>query len=158
MVAALVAVGLTGCTHSTLPAAPSAPASSRPSPAAVETINGGAGSYYVLVERADPDRSSLTVDVVQFFSGTAAARECARDGVPDQRGALCHAYYLRDRSSRLWTVPVSTGAALVLHAGACGPARSTTLRGIAAELARHRLFRLHVTRGVGTGLDEACTP
>jgi hypothetical protein len=157
-VAALIAVGLTGCTHSTPSAPPSGPASPRSSPSAVEAIDGGAGSYYVLIERADPVRSSLTVDVVQFFSGAAAARECARDGVPDQRGALCHDYYIRDRSSRLWTVPVGRGAALVVRGGGCGPARPTTLRGVAAELGRHRLFRLHLTRGVGTGLDEACTP
>jgi hypothetical protein len=124
----------------------------------METIHDGAGSYYVLVDRADPGRSSLTVDVVQFFRGVAAARECARDGVPDQRGSLCHDYYIRDRSSRLWTVPVSAGAALVVRVGGCGPARPSTLRGIAAELGRNRLFRLHLSGGAGTELDEACTP
>ncbi len=157
-VVALLAVGLTGCVHSTSPAPPLASSPMPSSPPAAETIHDGAGSYYVLVERADPSRSTLTVDVVQFFSGAAAARACAQDGVPDQRGALCHDYYIRDRSSRLWTVPVGTAADLVVRDGGCGRARSTTLRGIAAELGRHRLFRLHVNGGLGTAVDEACTP
>lgn len=152
-VVALIAVGLTGCTHSPPPAPPAAPL--RSTPAAVEGIDGGSGNYFVLVERADASHSALTVNVVQFFTGAAAARECVRDGVPDQGGALCHDYYIRDRSSRLWTVPVDPGADLVVG---CRPARSTTLRGVAAELGRHRLFRLHLVRGVGTGLDEDCTP
>lgn len=124
----------------------------------MEAIEGGAGDYYVLVQQADPSRSSLTVDVVQFLTGAAAARACAQDGVPDQRGALCHDYYIRDRSRRLWTVPIGPGATLVVRAGGCGPARSTTLRGVAAELGQHRLFRLRLARGAGTGLAEACTP
>lgn len=124
----------------------------------METIHDGTGSYFVSVDRTDPARSSLTVNVLQFYSGAAAARECARDGVPDQRGLLCHDYYIRDSSSRLWTVPVSAGAHFVVRVGGCGPARPSTLRGIAAELGRNRLFRLRLSGGVGTGLDEACIP
>lgn len=152
---ALIAAGLSGCTHGTLPPAPAGPTSVRTGPAAVETISGGSGSYYVLVERADPGRSSVSVDVVQFFRGADAARECARDGVPDQRGPLCHAYYIRDRSSRLWTVPIGARADI---AGGCGPVRPTTLRAVAAGLGQHRLFRLDLAHGVGTVLIEACTP
>jgi hypothetical protein len=155
---ALVAVGLTSCTHNAPPAPPPGPTSLRSGQSVPEVIHDGVGSYYVLVQRADPVRSSVTVDPVQFFSGAAAARACVQDGVPDQHGALCHAYYIRDRSSRLWTVPMGAGAELVLRSGGCGPARSTTLRDIAAELGRHRLFRLHLAGGVGVALDEACAP
>ena len=150
---ALIATGLAGCTHGSPPPAPAGVRSVPTAPATAETIDGG--SYYVLVERADPSRSSVSVHVVQLFRGAAAARQCARDGVPDQHGSLCHAYYIRDRGSRLWTVPIGARADI---AGGCGPVRPTTLRAVAAGLGQHRLFRLDVDHGVGTVLTETCTP
>ncbi len=126
------------------------PGTARPTPEA-ETI-GTAGTYYALVDRADPRHGTLTVDVVQFFTGAPAARACAQDGVPDQHGLLCHAYYLRDRSLRLTTLSVRPDA---VTAG-CGSSRSSTFR--RAPPARHDLVRLGVARGVVTRLDEICLP
>jgi hypothetical protein len=121
-----------------------------PSPEA-ETIAAGGGTYYALVDRADPRRATVTVDVVQFFTGPPAARACAQDGVPDQHGLLCHAYYVRDRSIRLSTVSVRPDAVTVGCSG-----RSTIFR--TAPPARHQLVRLGVGHGVVTRLDEICLP
>ena len=120
-------------------------------PPEAETIGAAGGTYYALVDRTDPRHATLTVDVVQFFTGAPAARACAQDGVPDQHGLLCHAYYVRDRSLRLSTLSVRPDA---VTAG-CG-GRSSTFR--AAPPPRHQLVRLSVAHGVGTRLDEICLP
>jgi hypothetical protein len=131
---------------------PATTGTARPTPAA-ETVDPAGGTYYALVDRADPRRATLTVDVVQFFTGAPAERACAQDGVPDQHGLLCHAYYVRDRSLRLTTltvrpdVPVTTG---------CSGGRSSTFR--SGPPARHHLFRLTVARGAVTRLTEICLP
>jgi hypothetical protein len=124
----------------------------QPSPEA-ETIGSGGGSYYALVDRADPRRARLTVDVVQFFTGAPAARACAQDGVPDQHGALCHAYYVRNRSRRLSTLTVRPDAAVT---AGCDGRRSSTFR--SAPPAPHHLVRLTVARGVAVRIDEICLP
>jgi hypothetical protein len=139
----------------TEPASPgSSPQSRRPSPrpsAEVETISAAGGTYYAIVDRADPRHATLTVDVVQFFTGAAAARACAQDGIPDQHGALCHAYYIRDRSRRQQTLPIRPDAPVT---AGCGDAGSPTSRTVAPG----RLVRLTIAHGVVTRLDETCLP
>jgi hypothetical protein len=152
----LLAGGLTGGAPSDLSGTPATSAGS-PARSDAETI-GAAGSYDVLVQRVDPARGTMTVDAVQYFTGLAAARACAEDGVPDQRGTLCHEFYIRDRSSRLWTVPLSADADIAVRAGGCGPARSIAIDDLAAGLTRHRLFRLDISDGVGIRLTEPCGP
>jgi len=75
----------------------------------------------------------------------------AQDGVPDQHGLLCHAYYVRDRSLRLSTLSVRPDAVTT----GCG-SRSSTFR--RTPPARHDLVRLSVAHGVVTRLDEICLP
>jgi hypothetical protein len=151
---AVLVVALSACTAggsgpSTLtPGTPTGTA--RPTPEA-ETIGAGGGTYYGLVDRADPRHATLTIDVVQFFTGAPATRACAQDGVPDQHGLLCHAYYVRDRSLRLSTLSVRPDAVTTRCGG-----RSSTFRN--APPARHQLVRLRVARRVVTRLDEICLP
>ena len=98
------------------------PSTAPPTPEA-ETLGAAGGTYYALVDRADRRHATLTVDIVQFFTGAPAARACAQDGVPDQHGLLCHAYYVRDRSLRLSTLSVRPDAVTT----GCG-SRSSTFR------------------------------
>ena len=151
----LLAVGLTGCVPARPAQDPAPPARSVAAPDA-EAL-GPAGSYDVLVRRVDPAHATMTVDPVQYLTGAAAARACAEDGVPDQHGALCHDFYIRDRSSRLWTVPLDAGMAIRVSAG-CGPTRPVDIGGLASNLAGHSLFRLDIARGSVARLTERCTP
>jgi hypothetical protein len=158
-----VVVTLTGCAGGgSGPAAP--PASDRaaastdtarpgptPDPEA-ETIRATGGSYYAQVERVDPRDATLTVDVLQFYSGAAAARACAQDGVPDQGGALCHAYYIRNRSGRLDTVRVLPDAVIIVG---CGAARSSSSHALPGP---DRLVRLTIAGGTARRVEQVCLP
>ena len=121
-----LAVGLTGCVAGRPPRDPAPPARSVVAPDA-EAL-GPTGSYDVFVRRVDPAHATMTVNPVQYLTGTAAARACAEDGVPDQHGVLCHDFYIRDRSSRLWTVTLDAGVSIRVSAG-CGPARPADIGG-----------------------------
>lgn len=81
---------------------------------------GSAGSYDAFVRRIDPAHATMTVNPIQYLTGAAATKACAEDGVPDQHGALCHEFYIRGRSSRLWTVPFDAGVVIWVHAPGVG--------------------------------------
>ena len=131
----------------------SAPPAGAPGRSDAEIIS-NAGRYDVLVQRVGPTRGTVTVDPVRYFTGAGAARACAEDGVPNQHGALCRDFYIRDRSRRLWTVPLSADVNVAV--GGCGPARSVAIRDLVPDLARHRLFRLDLSGGLVTRLTESC--
>lgn len=122
-----------------------------------EVISGD-GRWHVLVWEVDPAAGTVNVDAVQLFTGAAAGRACAEDGVPGHRGGLCDAYYLRDRSPRRWTLPVDPDATVTLLARPCAGPRPATLRQVAGGLARHRFFRLATAAGRVTHLTESCPP
>jgi hypothetical protein len=62
--------------------------------------------------RVDPAARAVTVDVIQFLTGDAAARAAAEDGaeVPPPND-----YYIRDASSRLRTLPTAPGAPITVN-------------------------------------------
>ncbi|MDT0278309.1 hypothetical protein [Blastococcus goldschmidtiae] len=54
----------------------------------------------------------VTVLVVDWFEGAAAAAACREDDVPDHETAWCNEYYVRDGGERTATLPVSDSASL----------------------------------------------
>ncbi|MGY2127443.1 hypothetical protein [Blastococcus sp. SYSU DS0617] len=56
--------------------------------------------------------AQVTVLVVDWFEGAAAAAACREDGVPDSETAWCNQYYVRDGGERTATLPVSDSASL----------------------------------------------
>lgn len=143
----MLVLGLSGCGPADRPAATGVPA------ADPEPVPGPAG--HVLVERVDPAAGTVTVNAVRLLTGAAARRACAEDGVPGHRGGLCDAYYLRDRSPRLATVPVGRRAVVAVLAAGCRT-RPATLRQVAAGLDRHRLYRLDTAGDMVTRLTASC--
>lgn len=163
---ALAALALSACAPSDRPGPgdrPAAtpgdrPAGTDPEGAAgadPEAVGGAVGRRHGLVRRVDPAAGTVTVDVVQLFTGAAAGRACAEDGVPGHRGGLCDAYYLRDRSPRLHTLPVAAGAAVAVLGRGCAT-RPATLGQVAAGLDRHRLYRFDTAGGRVTALTATC--
>ena len=155
---AVLAATLTACAEPPARAGPSAPADAPARAGAdgrVSAVDPGTGGVvHALVRRVDPGAATVTVDVVELFTGAAAARACAEDGVPAHAGGLCDTYYLRDRSPGPTTLPVRPGAAV--RAGSCAGPRPATLGQVAAGLPRHRLFRLELAAGAVTAVTPAC--
>lgn len=157
--AVAAALALSACAPAPAATDPGGPSgSATPDAAADPEVISAAGRWHVLVRQVDPAAGTVTVDAVQLFTGAAAGRACAEDGVPGHRGGLCDAYYLRDRSPRRWTLPVRPDAAVTLLAGPCAGPRPATLRQVAGGLARHRFFRLTTAAGRVTHLTETCPP
>jgi hypothetical protein len=63
----------------------------------------------VLLSVGDAEVSVLVVD---WFEGAAAAAACREDGVANHGTAWCNEYYVREGGERTATVPVSTTASL----------------------------------------------
>ena len=108
---------------STTPHRATSPAPPVTSPAAtVSTATGGAttsepavladGRHPVLLKSIDPDRGTVTFDLVQFYRDEAAAREAAKD---HQESPPPNDYYLRAVNPRLRTLPVQAGATITAN-------------------------------------------
>lgn len=68
------------------------------------------GDHVGVLRSVAPGR--VTVLVVDWFEGAAAATACREDGVPDSGTAWCNEYYVRDGGERTATLPVSAAASL----------------------------------------------
>jgi hypothetical protein len=97
------------------------------------------GVHVAHVVRVDPAARAVTVDVIQFLTGDAAARAAAEDGaeVPPPND-----YYVRDVSSRLRTLPVASGAPITVnvHGAQESGSATTDIPKTLAELAGVRGF------------------
>jgi hypothetical protein len=66
------------------------------------------GRYDAYVRKVDPDRDLIVVDLVQVFTGDAAARAAIEDGM-DRSAAEVRDTYVRNQNDRLRTLCESTG-------------------------------------------------
>jgi hypothetical protein len=109
---------------STRPHRPTAPApvASPAATATAPTATGGAttsepavladGRHPVLLKSIDPNRATVTFDLVQFYQDQAAIREAAKD---HQESPPPNDYYLRAVNPRLRTLPVRDDATITAN-------------------------------------------
>jgi hypothetical protein len=101
-------------------AAPTAPANSPATNA--PTTQGGAttnrpvvltdGRHPVYLNTVEPDRRTITFDLVQWYTGDDAATEAAKD---HQESPPPNDYYIRNVSPRLRTLPVLADATITVN-------------------------------------------
>ncbi len=121
------------------------------------------GRYPAYFTKVDATRRLVTIDVVQFFTGKAAATAAAGDN-PGETSPP-NDYYIRNANPRLRTLAVVEGAAVsvnVLSAAESGDATKDTVVTL-AKLAsypslKYSLFWVTVRDGVVTRLAEQFLP
>jgi hypothetical protein len=123
------AVVITGCTaHSAADrraAAPTAPVAAAPTAPASPAANAPAGHgdattsqsvvladgrHPVYLKTVEPYQHTITFDLVQWYGGADAAREAAKDHLEADND-----YYIRNRNSRLRTLPVLPAATITVN-------------------------------------------
>jgi hypothetical protein len=171
-VAAVLAAGLAACgsddspsdgaaaqpTASTAapaqPTATTAAASGQPT----ETAQLDNGRHPVLLEQVDVAGRTVTVDLVQWFTGEAAAKAAAEDG---QESPPPNDYYLRNVNPRLRTLPLATDARLTLTGQTTGQGGSDPVQVDLATIqasGRDHLFWATVQGGRILRLEEQYLP
>jgi hypothetical protein len=113
-----------------------APAANAPTPTGGPAISEPAvladGHHPVLIKTVDPDRRSITFDLIQFYLGDDATREAAKD---HQESPPPNDYYLRNVNPKLRTLPVTRDAAITTNTLTAGYTGSAT-KNIAMPLDR----------------------
>jgi len=120
MLTLLAAAALGGCGGSDEPAgaggggaaATTAPGPTAAAPATSEPAVLEAGRHPVYLKTVDPDRRTITFDLIQFFTGDAATKAAAEDG---KESPPPNDYYIRNVNSRLRTLPVAADAPITAN-------------------------------------------
>ena len=152
---------------STTPPASAEPGSEAPS--SQETAPTGpavlptdlSGQVYGYIRAVDIDQSQLTLDKIDWFTGTAARQACIEDGVPlDMGDNWCTGYYFRNVNPALRVVTVGSGAAITTLEGSTPVAGDLTALAnrIATLTGGSRPYRLVVTGGAITEVTEMYQP
>ena len=115
----LLAAAVAGCGGSEepgrtqgAPATTAAPAPTAVTPATGEPVVLADGRHPVYLKTVDPDRPTITFDLIQFFTGEAAAKAAAEDG---EESPPPNDYYIRNVNSRLRTLPVRSDAPITVN-------------------------------------------
>jgi hypothetical protein len=128
----LMTAALSGCGGSDQPGgAAGAPAttvassvtSTTGAPAAGEPAVLADGRHPVYLKTVDPDRQTITFDLIQFFTGEAAAKAAAED---NEESPPPNDYYIRNVNPRLRTLPVRAGAPITVNVLAAQSTGSAT--------------------------------
>ena len=133
----LASLAVTGCSHSQPqeapppadqpPAATTAPAPKAPAPTsgspARQPVVLADGRHPVRITTVDPDRSTITFDLIQFYWGKDAIQEAAKD---HQESPPPNDYYIRNINPRLRTLPVTRDAAITTNTLTAGYTGSVT--------------------------------
>ena len=110
--------GARGATATT--AAP-APTVSAPTPSEPATL--ADGRHPVYLKTVDPDRQTITFDLIQFFTGDAATKAAAEDG---EESPPPNDYYIRNVNPKLRTLPVAADAPITVNVLAAQSTGSAT--------------------------------
>lgn len=105
------------------PATTAAPASTAATPTTGEPVVLADGRHPVYLKTVDPDRPTITFDLIQFFTGEAATKAAAEDG---EESPPPNDYYIRNVNSRLRTLPVRSDAPITVNVLAAGSTGSST--------------------------------
>jgi hypothetical protein len=121
MLTLLAATALGGCGGSDDPAGAGggggvattgAPGPTAGAPATSEPVVLAGGRHPVYLKTVDPERRTITFDLIQFFTDDAAAKAAAEDG---QESPPPNDYYIRNVNSRLRTLPVAADAPITAN-------------------------------------------
>jgi hypothetical protein len=172
--AVLVLLLAAGCaSHRTvdLTPGPTATATLTPSPTATDTPTATPtadasaltnGKHPVYLTTVDVDGRKLTIDVVQFFTGTAAADAAREDGsaeVPPPND-----YWIRNANKLLRTLPIAADATITVNtlagetSGDSAKDVSVTLTQLAGYSLTNHLFWVTVDGGSITKIAEQFLP
>jgi hypothetical protein len=105
------------------PATTAAPASTAATPTTREPVVLADGRHPVYLKTVDPDRPTITFDLIQFFTGEAATKAAAEDG---EESPPPNDYYIRNVNSRLRTLPVRSDAPITVNVLAAPSTGSST--------------------------------
>ena len=98
-----------------------APTVSVPTPS--EPVVLANGRHPVYLKTVDPDRQTITLDLIQFFTGDAATKAAAEDG---EESPPPNDYYIRNVNPRLRTLPVAADAPITVNVLAAQTTGSAT--------------------------------
>ena len=99
--------GAGGATATTAAPAPTVTAPTTTKPAVLAD-----GRHPVYLKRVDADKRTITFDLIQFFTGEAAAKAAAEDG---KESPPPNDYYIRNVNPRLRTLPVGDDATITAN-------------------------------------------
>jgi hypothetical protein len=130
LVILLVAVAVGGCGGAEepggaggAPATTAAPASTAATATTSEPVVLADGRHPVYLKTVDPDRPTITFDLIQFFTGEAATKAAAEDG---EESPPPNDYYIRNVNNRLRTLPVASDAPITVNVLAAQSTGSST--------------------------------
>jgi hypothetical protein len=81
------------------------------------------GRHPVYLKSVDPDRQTITFDLVQFYTGEDATKAAAED---NKESPPPNDYYIRNVNPRLRTLPVRSDAPITVNVLAAGSTGSST--------------------------------
>ena len=81
------------------------------------------GRHPVYLKTVDPDRQTITFDLIQFLTGDAATKAAAEDG---EESPPPNDYYIRNVNPRLRTLPVAADAPITVNVLAAQSTGSAT--------------------------------
>jgi hypothetical protein len=126
----LAAAALGGCGGSEQPGgageATATTAAPAPTVSAPTTSEPGVlpdGRHPVYLKTVDPDRKTITFDLIQLFTGDAATKAAAEDG---KESPPPNDYYIRNVNPRLRTLPVAADATITVNVLAAQTTGSAT--------------------------------
>jgi hypothetical protein len=105
------------------PATTAAPPSTAATATTSEPVVLADGRHPVYLKTVDPDRPTITFDLIQFFTGEAATKAAAEDG---EESPPPNDYYIRNVNSRLRTLPVRPDAPITVNVLAAPSTGSST--------------------------------
>jgi hypothetical protein len=130
LLALVAAAGLGGCGGSDAPSAPAAPtattatpATNAASPTTSEPVVLADGRHPVYLKTVDANRRTITLDLIQFFTGEAATKAAAED---NKESPPPNDYYIRNVNPRLRTLPVAADAPITVNVLAAQTTGSST--------------------------------
>jgi hypothetical protein len=100
-----------------------APASTAGGPTTSEPVTLADGRHPVYLKTVDPDRQTITFDLIQFFTGDAATKAAAED---NEESPPPNDYYIRNVNPRLRTLPVAADAPITVNVLAAQTTGSAT--------------------------------
>jgi hypothetical protein len=126
----LMAAAVGGCGGSEQPdeaggatATTAAPAPTVSAPTTSEPVVLADGRHPVYLKSVDPNRRTITFDLIQFFTGDAATKAAAEDG---KESPPPNDYYIRNVNPRLRTLPVAADAPITVNVLAAQSTGSAT--------------------------------
>ena len=109
------------------PAATAPPVTKAPAPAGGTTNSQPVvlvdGRHPAIIKTVDPDRRTITFDLIQFYQDDEATREAAKD---HQESPPPNDYYIRNTNPKLRTLPVRSDATITCNTLTAGYTGSAT--------------------------------